>query len=46
MDLKLLIAAPQENNDILIGVLAIVAIAEAAALITILIKFILTKKTA
>ena len=37
---------PQENNDVLIGVLAIVAIAEAAALITILIKFILTKKTA
>ena len=35
-----------KGNSILTGVLAIVAIAEAAALITILIKFILSKKTA
>ena len=40
---------PVEDNrgtSILIGVLAIVAIAEAAALITILVKFILSKKAA
>lgn len=35
-----------KGNSILTGVLAIVAIAGAAALITILIKFILSKKTA
>lgn len=41
--------APVENsrgNSILTGVLAIIAIAEAAALITILVKYILSKKTA
>lgn len=36
--------APVEDNSVLIGVLTVVAVAEAAALIAILVKFLLSKK--